>query len=64
MFHERHQHALDRHTQLIEDARAVYLARSLQGVRTRRWQFAWRLRPITLHLPLPTVTATSVAQHR
>ncbi|WP_189066999.1 hypothetical protein [Deinococcus radiotolerans] len=64
MFHERHQHALDRHAQLIEDARAVHLARSLQGARPRRWQFTWRLRSITLHLPLPHVTATSVGQQR
>lgn len=64
MFHERHQHALARHAQLIEDARAVHLAHTLQGTPTRRWQFTWRLQPITLHLPLPTVTATSVGRHR
>lgn len=52
MFHERHQHALDRHAQLLREAQADGLARTLRAARPARWQFRWRLMHVTLHLPV------------
>lgn len=56
MFHERHQHALDRQAQLIREAQDVQRARTVQADRPRRWTFAWRLRTVTLRLPVLAVT--------
>ena len=52
MFHERHQHALDRQAQLIREAQADGLTRALRASRPCRWQFRWRLMRLTLHLPV------------
>ncbi|MCD0177092.1 hypothetical protein IHN32_14175, partial [Deinococcus sp. 14RED07] len=52
MFHERHQHALDRQAQLIREAQADGLTRALRATRPCRWQFRWRLMRLTLHLPV------------
>jgi hypothetical protein len=57
MFHERHQHALDRQAQLIQDAQNVHLARTVQADRPRRWAFAWRFQTVTLRLPVLSITA-------
>ncbi len=56
MFHERHQHALDRQAQLIREAQDVHCARTAQHDRPRRWAFRWRLRTVTLRLPVLAVT--------
>lgn len=60
MFHERHQHALDRQAHLIQDAQNVHRARTAQHDRPRRWAFRWRLRTVTLRLPVLAVTTKSL----
>ncbi|GGR86399.1 hypothetical protein [Deinococcus sedimenti] len=57
MFHEPHQHALDRQAQLIQEAQDAHRARAAQHDRPRRWTFRWRLQTITLRLPVLAVTA-------
>ncbi|GAA5435827.1 hypothetical protein [Deinococcus aquaticus] len=58
MFEERHQAALSRQAQLLEEARAAHVASTLRSTGVRRWHFTWHVRPITLHLPVLQLTAT------